>query len=63
VLTQREAEVEEKSYVFRVTFRPKRGWVDEVYLGNMLIELLGSWSRQTLAFEFSVEYVSGQKNP
>lgn len=55
--------MEGKSYVFKITFRPKRGWVDEVYLGNMLVELLGTWSRQTLAFDFTVEYVSEQRPP
>lgn len=45
---------EDKSYRFLVVFRPKTSWVDEVYLGNLLVEVLGQVANMTGAFEFDV---------
>ena len=42
------------SYKFLVVFRPKTSWADEVYLGNLLIEVLGQVANMTGAFEFDV---------
>jgi hypothetical protein len=46
--------MEEKSYRFVVEFRPKANWVDDVFLGNLLTEALGSLARSTGAFDFDV---------
>ncbi|MGQ9468730.1 MAG: hypothetical protein ACUVTD_02730 [Nitrososphaerales archaeon] len=40
---------------FKIKFKPKLSWVDKVYLGNMLIEVLGTVSKATSAFDFEVE--------
>ncbi|MEM3078575.1 MAG: hypothetical protein QXR38_03670 [Nitrososphaerales archaeon] len=44
----------EQEVSFKVKFKPKLSWVDKVYLGNMLIELLGTVSKATSAFDFEV---------
>jgi hypothetical protein len=44
------------SYKYVVTFKPKAGWVDNIYLGNMLGELLSNLASQSDAFEFEVQY-------
>lgn len=43
---------------FKVKFKPKQSWVDKIYLGNLLVEMLGIVSKQTSAFEFEVEALS-----
>ena len=48
---------EEETILFRVRFKPKASWVDKTYLGNMMVEALGYLARQTLAFDFEVEYI------
>ena len=40
---------------FKIRFKPRSGWVDKTYLGNMLLEVLGAMSRTTGAFDFEVE--------
>jgi len=44
------------TYKYVVTFKPKAGWVDNIYLGNMLGELLSNMANQSDAFEFEVQY-------
>ncbi len=43
---------------FKVKFKPKSAWVDKVYLGNMLIEVLGIMAKSTSAFDFEVELIN-----
>jgi hypothetical protein len=50
-----------KTYKYSVTFTPKASWVDNIYLGNMLGELLSTLANQTDAFEFEVQYVEEGK--
>jgi hypothetical protein len=45
----------EQEISFKVKFKPRLSWVDKVYLGNMLIEVLGTVSKATSAFDFEVE--------
>ncbi|MEM3637160.1 MAG: hypothetical protein QXE12_00510 [Conexivisphaerales archaeon] len=45
----------EKIFSFRVNFRPKESWVDEIFLGNLLAEVLGNVAKSTNAFEFDVK--------
>lgn len=45
----------EQEISFKVRFKPRSSWVDKVYLGNMLIEILGTVSKATSAFDFEVE--------
>ncbi len=45
---------EEKAVKFLVIFKPKASWVDDIYLGNMLVEALGQISSMTGAFDFEV---------
>jgi len=45
----------EQEITFRVKFKPKAGWVDQIYLGNVLAEALATLSKQTNAFEFELE--------
>lgn len=40
---------------FTVKFRPRVGWADQAYFGNLLIEVLGVMARNTGAFDFEVE--------
>ncbi len=49
------------SYKYVVTFRPKASWVDNIYLGNMIGELLSNLANQTDAFEFEVQYIEEGK--
>ncbi len=51
----------ENDIVFRVKFKPKFGWVDQIYLGNILTESLGAVSRQTESFEFEIERMDSAK--
>ncbi len=44
------------TYKYVVTFKPKASWVDNIYLGNMLGELLSNLATQSDAFEFEVQY-------
>ena len=45
----------EQDITFRIKFKPKAGWVDQIYLGNVLAEALTSLSKQTNSFEFELE--------
>lgn len=45
----------EQEITFRVKFKPKFGWVDQIFLGNVLAEALATVSKQTGSFEFEVE--------
>jgi len=45
----------EQEISFKVKFKPRLSWVDKVYLGNMLIDVLGTVSKATSAFDFEVE--------
>jgi len=45
----------EQEIIFRVKFKPKAGWVDQIYLGNVLAEALATLSKQTNSFEFELE--------
>lgn len=47
--------VSEKIFSFRVNFRPKESWVDEIFLGNLLAEVLGNVAKSTNAFDFDVK--------
>ena len=49
------------SYRYMVTFKPKASWVDNIYLGNMIGELLSNLATQTDAFEFEVQYMDESK--
>ena len=51
----------EQEITFRVKFKPKAGWVDQIYLGNVLTESLGAVSRQTGSFEFEIERIDSEK--
>ena len=51
----------ENDIVFRVKFKPKFGWVDHIYLGNILTESLGAVSRQTGSFEFEIQRIDSEK--
>ena len=44
-----------EGYKFLVVFRPKKSWADEIYFGNMLIEVLGQVASMTGAFDFDVK--------
>jgi len=46
---------ETSNVTFKVIFKPKSFWADRVYLGNMLIEILGMMVQNTSAFDFEVE--------
>lgn|GEM_PF-708545 len=48
-----------KVYRYSVTFKPKAGWVDNIYLGNLLGEVLSTLANQTDAFEFELQYLEG----
>jgi hypothetical protein len=50
-----------QTYKYLVTFKPKAGWVDNIYLGNMIGELLSNLANQTDAFEFEVQYMDESK--
>ncbi|MCS7116793.1 MAG: hypothetical protein NZ896_04905 [Nitrososphaerales archaeon] len=41
-------------FVFKVTFIPKASWVDDIYLGNMLIEVLAAIRDRQNVFDFEV---------
>lgn len=49
------------TYRYVVTFKPKASWVDNIYLGNMIGELLSNLANQTEAFEFEVQYMDETK--
>ncbi|MGA1975002.1 MAG: hypothetical protein ABSG92_05140 [Conexivisphaerales archaeon] len=49
------------TYKYVVTFKPKASWVDNIYLGNMIGELLSNLANQTEAFEFEVQYMDETK--
>lgn len=51
----------ERDIVFRVKFKPKFGWVDQIYLGNILTESLGAVSRQSGSFDFEIERIDSEK--
>ena len=40
---------------FKIRFKPRQSWVDQTYLGNMLLEVLGAMSSTTGGFDFEVE--------
>ena len=48
-------ENETTGIAFKVFFKPKFSWADRVYLGNMLVEVLGVMAKNTSAFDFQVE--------
>ncbi|HEY4673733.1 MAG TPA: hypothetical protein VIH03_06170 [Nitrososphaerales archaeon] len=45
----------EQEITFRVKFKPKARWVDQIYLGNVLADALATLSKQTNSFDFEVE--------
>lgn len=51
----------EKIFSFRVNFRPKESWVDEIFLGNLLAEVLGNVAKSTNAFDFDVKNLSDEE--
>jgi hypothetical protein len=51
----------ERNIVFRVKFKPKFGWVDQIYLGNILTESLGAVSRQSGSFDFEIERIDSEQ--
>ncbi|MEM0075947.1 MAG: hypothetical protein QXG05_04580 [Nitrososphaerota archaeon] len=52
-----------KNYEFTVTFTAKEGWVDEIFLGNMLAEMLGSMAKSTNAFSFDIKFLGHNEKP
>ena len=50
-----------ETYKYMITFKPKVSWVDNIYLGNMVGELLSNLANQTEAFEFEVQYLDESK--
>jgi hypothetical protein len=40
-----------------VSFKAKESWVDEIFLGNLLAEVLGNVAKSTNAFEFDVKKI------
>ena len=52
---RREEENNSAGIAFKVFFKPKSSWADRVYLGNMLVEVLGVMAKNTSAFDFQVE--------
>jgi len=50
-----------ETYKYMITFKPKASWVDNIYLGNMVGELLSNLANQTEAFEFEVQYLDESK--
>src|SRR5579883_220706 len=52
--------VSEKIFSFRVSFKAKESWVDEIFLGNLLAEVLGNVAKSTNAFEFDVKKIETQ---
>lgn len=53
---------ERQPLLFKVRFRPRVGWADQAYLGNMLIEVLGVMAKNTGAFDFEVEAAEAPKS-
>ncbi|MDG6929001.1 MAG: hypothetical protein JRN29_03000 [Nitrososphaerota archaeon] len=47
----------DKNFEFAVKFTTTASWVDEIFLGNMLAEVLGSVAKSMNAFAFDVKYV------
>jgi len=47
----------EQEITFKIKFKPKSSWVDKVYLGNMLVEVLGVMAKSTSAFDYKVELI------
>ncbi|MDG6934606.1 MAG: hypothetical protein JRN68_07885 [Nitrososphaerota archaeon] len=45
----------ERSFRFQVNFKAKEGWVDDIFLGNLLAEVLGSVQKSTNAFDFEIK--------
>ena len=50
-----------KDYRFIVIFRPKKSWADDIYFGNMLIEVLGQVASMTGAFDFDVKKIGDEE--
>lgn len=48
---------ENKEYKFLISFKPKEGWVDDIFLGNLLGELLMKVQSESNAFEFEIKKV------
>jgi hypothetical protein len=49
--------VTEKEYKFIVTFKPKENWVDDIFLGNLLGELLFKLQSESNAFTVEIKKV------
>jgi hypothetical protein len=49
--------VREKEYKFIVTFKPKENWVDDIFLGNLLAELLFKLQSESNAFTVEIKKV------
>ena len=47
----------EKEYKFIVTFKPKENWVDDIFLGNLLAELLFKLQSESNAFPVEIKKV------
>ncbi|MBI4258828.1 MAG: hypothetical protein HY619_07720 [Thaumarchaeota archaeon] len=43
---------------FKLVFSPKASWVDAIYLGNLLTEMIASWKEKSQSFDFEVTLVS-----
>ncbi|MBI2185152.1 MAG: hypothetical protein HYU39_09365 [Thaumarchaeota archaeon] len=49
---------ESRKIEFKLTFSPKASWVDAIYLGNLLTEMLGSWREKSQVFDFELTVIS-----
>ncbi len=45
---------EQEKIEFKVSFSPKASWVDNIYLGNLLTEMLGALKQKYQLFDFDV---------
>lgn len=50
------------NYKFLVVFRPKASWADDVFFGNMLVEVLGQVASMTGAFDFDIRKTDKDKD-
>lgn len=49
----------EGKITFKVVFTPRASWVDDIYLGNLLIEVLGILRDKQNVFDFEVVKMEG----
>jgi len=49
--------VSEKEYKFLVIFKPKESWVDDIFLGNLLGEILLRYQNESNAFTVEIKKI------